>query len=360
MSLPAFGGYGRSKVNKATGGVSPMSSVFLSLLTLVCILFLLPYFYYLPVGSSPPPLLLLLRLPLPVLPLDRSWLLISSILAPPETRPLVHDQRRRLVPDRGVPRRHRLLRPHPRLARAGPHARHRARHHLLLADPGHRHRRRPVAAAGRPPRHPAPHPDPGPHPRHPALRERRGRPGPARVRRGLPHRQDPRAPDLCQHRRAQDPPAPPRAVRHLPGPPGPAAPAPRGGQPQRRLRHPRRHLARRLGRPGARRDRPGLPAARRPRLLQPRAAEGASRVGAHGARGHRRGRGRGEPLRRRRGGGAEADGDGGGRGAERADGGHEPLPVSGACMENGSRPSAGSSFCIGNSLFFLGCLAYVF
>ncbi|KAK1749766.1 sulfate transporter family-domain-containing protein [Echria macrotheca] len=48
MSLPAFGGYGRSKVNKSTGGKSPMSSIILSLLTLVCILFLLPYFYYLP------------------------------------------------------------------------------------------------------------------------------------------------------------------------------------------------------------------------------------------------------------------------------------------------------------------------
>ncbi|CAK7212120.1 hypothetical protein SCUCBS95973_001334 [Sporothrix curviconia] len=48
MSLPAFGGYGRSKVNKQTGGRTPMSSIFLSLITLVSILFLLPYFYYLP------------------------------------------------------------------------------------------------------------------------------------------------------------------------------------------------------------------------------------------------------------------------------------------------------------------------
>ncbi|KAJ2905500.1 sulfate transporter 4.1 [Zalerion maritima] len=48
MSLPAFGGYGRSKVNHSTGGVSPMSSIFLSLITLTCICFLLPYFYYLP------------------------------------------------------------------------------------------------------------------------------------------------------------------------------------------------------------------------------------------------------------------------------------------------------------------------
>lgn len=49
MSLPAFGGYGRSKVNRATGGNSPMSSIFLSIITLLSILFLLPYFYYLPV-----------------------------------------------------------------------------------------------------------------------------------------------------------------------------------------------------------------------------------------------------------------------------------------------------------------------
>jgi MFS superfamily sulfate permease-like transporter len=50
MGLPAFGGYGRSKVNKSTGGRTPLSSIFLSLITLTCIVFLLPYFYYLPVG----------------------------------------------------------------------------------------------------------------------------------------------------------------------------------------------------------------------------------------------------------------------------------------------------------------------
>lgn len=52
MALPAFGGYGRSKVNAATGGKTPMSSIFLSLITVICILFLLPYFYYLPVSTS--------------------------------------------------------------------------------------------------------------------------------------------------------------------------------------------------------------------------------------------------------------------------------------------------------------------
>ncbi|KAK4446061.1 high affinity sulfate transporter 2 [Podospora aff. communis PSN243] len=48
MSLPAFGGYGRSKVNKSTGGKSPVASLLLSLFTLITILVLLPYMYYLP------------------------------------------------------------------------------------------------------------------------------------------------------------------------------------------------------------------------------------------------------------------------------------------------------------------------
>ncbi|KAF2197657.1 hypothetical protein GQ43DRAFT_195818 [Delitschia confertaspora ATCC 74209] len=50
MSLPAFGGYGRSKVNASTGGTTPMSSIFLSLITTFCIFFMLPYFYYIPKG----------------------------------------------------------------------------------------------------------------------------------------------------------------------------------------------------------------------------------------------------------------------------------------------------------------------
>lgn len=49
MAIPAFGGYGRSKVNKQTGGMSPMSSIFLSIITVLCILFALPWFYYIPV-----------------------------------------------------------------------------------------------------------------------------------------------------------------------------------------------------------------------------------------------------------------------------------------------------------------------
>lgn len=52
MALPAFGGYGRSKVNASTGGRTPMSSIFLSLISVICVLFLLPYFYYIPVSVS--------------------------------------------------------------------------------------------------------------------------------------------------------------------------------------------------------------------------------------------------------------------------------------------------------------------
>lgn len=52
-ALPAFGGYGRSKVNASTGGKTPMSSIFLSLFTIICVLFLLPAFYYVPVSSPP-------------------------------------------------------------------------------------------------------------------------------------------------------------------------------------------------------------------------------------------------------------------------------------------------------------------
>lgn len=50
MALPAFGGYGRSKVNASTGGKTPLSSIFLSLITVFSVLALLPYFYYLPKG----------------------------------------------------------------------------------------------------------------------------------------------------------------------------------------------------------------------------------------------------------------------------------------------------------------------
>ena len=51
MSLPAFGGYGRSKVNASTGGRTPMSSIILSIITVFSVLFMLPWFYYLPVSN---------------------------------------------------------------------------------------------------------------------------------------------------------------------------------------------------------------------------------------------------------------------------------------------------------------------
>jgi MFS superfamily sulfate permease-like transporter len=54
MALPAFGGYGRSKVNASTGGKTPMSSILLSLITILSVLFLTPYFHYLPVSFVSP------------------------------------------------------------------------------------------------------------------------------------------------------------------------------------------------------------------------------------------------------------------------------------------------------------------
>ncbi|KAL4736315.1 sulfate transporter family-domain-containing protein [Aspergillus similis] len=48
MSLPAFGGYARSKVNASTGARSPMSNICLSVIAVICIMVLLPYLYYLP------------------------------------------------------------------------------------------------------------------------------------------------------------------------------------------------------------------------------------------------------------------------------------------------------------------------
>lgn len=51
MALPAFGGYGRSKLNATTGGRTQMSSIILSLITLLIILFFLRYLYYLPVSQ---------------------------------------------------------------------------------------------------------------------------------------------------------------------------------------------------------------------------------------------------------------------------------------------------------------------
>jgi len=51
MGLPGFGGYGRSKLSVMAGGKTPMVNVFLSLITSLCFLFLIPTFQWLPVSS---------------------------------------------------------------------------------------------------------------------------------------------------------------------------------------------------------------------------------------------------------------------------------------------------------------------
>ena len=123
MAIPAFGGYGRSKVNHSTGGKTPMSSVFLALITLICVLFLLPYFYFIPVSPSHAP---------------QSCLNTSDPRT--ESHPLSPHLRRRHLPHRRSAPRHPLLPHHRRLLRAPPHAPH--LHHHLPLEPQNRHRRR--------------------------------------------------------------------------------------------------------------------------------------------------------------------------------------------------------------------------
>ncbi|KAK5175641.1 uncharacterized protein LTR77_000780 [Saxophila tyrrhenica] len=48
MTLPAFGGFGRSKLNVQAGGTTPMASVLLSGITILCVFFILPGLYYVP------------------------------------------------------------------------------------------------------------------------------------------------------------------------------------------------------------------------------------------------------------------------------------------------------------------------
>ncbi|KXJ85845.1 sulfate transporter family-domain-containing protein [Microdochium bolleyi] len=47
-TLPAFGGFGRSKLNLQAGSQTPMSGIFLSLITFLAILFVTPLLYYVP------------------------------------------------------------------------------------------------------------------------------------------------------------------------------------------------------------------------------------------------------------------------------------------------------------------------
>ncbi|CAI5759455.1 unnamed protein product [Candida verbasci] len=48
MGLPSFGALGRSKLNISSGATSPMSGIFMSITSIITVLYLLPYFYYLP------------------------------------------------------------------------------------------------------------------------------------------------------------------------------------------------------------------------------------------------------------------------------------------------------------------------
>ena len=98
MALPGFGGYGRSKVNASTGGRTPMSSVFLSLITIICIFFLLPYLYYIPVRW--------IRIYI------ESVRRLTTLIA---RGPFRHDICRGLLPDRRSTRRYSLLLHHWRL-----------------------------------------------------------------------------------------------------------------------------------------------------------------------------------------------------------------------------------------------------
>lgn len=47
-TLPAYGGFGRSQLNAQTGGITPMSSIFLSLITLACLPFLSTFIVFVP------------------------------------------------------------------------------------------------------------------------------------------------------------------------------------------------------------------------------------------------------------------------------------------------------------------------
>lgn len=153
MAVPAFGGYGRSKVNASTGGKTPMSSVFLAMITLICVLFLLPYFYYIPVRAP--------ILPQPIPP--------HSANDTTESHPLRPHLRRCHLPHRRSAARHPLLPHHRRLRRAPPHAPH--LHHDLPVEPQDRYRRRhrPLPPARPQTLHPPAHPDPRPRARHDGL-----------------------------------------------------------------------------------------------------------------------------------------------------------------------------------------------
>ena len=161
MALPAFGGYGRSKVNASTGGTTPMSSIFLSLITVLCVLFLLPYFYYIPVGLG----------------FNRSLQANVAI----ESSPMFDGHCSRLVTHRRSTSRHRIFCAHQRFNRAGSHACHFRGDHFLLAQPRHCYRCRPFPSPSDKAFNSATHSNPGSHTRHEQIRERRGQSQQARI-----------------------------------------------------------------------------------------------------------------------------------------------------------------------------------
>lgn len=127
MALPAFGGYGRSKVNASTGARSPMSSIFLSIITFIVIMVLLPYLYYLPVS-------LFIFFSNPRVLLGETYVLISTT----ESGTMLYDIGCRIQSYRGMPPRRRLLHPAAWLDRACIDASHLRLHYILLAGAGYR------------------------------------------------------------------------------------------------------------------------------------------------------------------------------------------------------------------------------
>lgn len=144
MALPAFGGYGRSKVNASTGARSPMSSIFLSVITFIVIMVLLPYLYYLPVSSSPFP--------------EYYWVR-HVLISTTESCTMLYDIGRRIQSYRGMSSRRRLLHPAAWLDRACINASHLRLHYILLAGAGYRAWHWALNPDPDPSLHPASHPN---------------------------------------------------------------------------------------------------------------------------------------------------------------------------------------------------------
>lgn len=118
MGLPSFGGYGRSKLNAATGAKTPMSSIFLGLITFFCLMFMMRYLFYLPVSSD-------LRL---LVPSYRHRVLIYHLAR----GAVIYDFSCCIYPRRGMPPRYTIFHPITKLVRPFSHASHFPRYHVLL------------------------------------------------------------------------------------------------------------------------------------------------------------------------------------------------------------------------------------